>query len=218
MDDCCAPRTPEGYDDVFDARFARRLARRYERRGPTRPARRIIEFAESVGLTGATVLEVGGGIGDIQLELLRRGAARTVNLELSGQYESEAGRLIDGAGVSGRVTRMQGVDVAVDPAAVGAADIVVLNRVVCCYPDYDRLLTGAASLARRAVVFSHPPRTVLARAFARVGNAEMSMTGRAFRGYLHPPAAMIAALERNGLATTFRRRAGLWTVVGAQRG
>lgn len=180
-------------------------------------SRRIIDFAVAAGVEGTTVLEVGGGIGDIQLELLRRGASHATNLELSGEYEPDAARLLRAAGLDGRVTRMQGVDVAVDRRAVAGADIVVLNRVVCCYPDYDGLLSAAAALARRAVVFSHPPRTLLTRAFARLENAEMRLTRRAFRGYLHPPQAMTGVLVREGFTVAYRGRAGLWSVVGATR-
>ena len=74
----------------FDERFARRLANRYRRRGLDRTSRRLVAFLEGQGVEGATVLEVGGGVGEIQLELLKRGAARTVNLELSPAYEEEA--------------------------------------------------------------------------------------------------------------------------------
>ena len=88
-----------------------------------------MDFAGSNDLYGATVLEIGGGIGDIQLELLLRGASRTTNLELSGAYEAEAMRLLDEKGLRGRAARVVGVDLAVSPAAVEAADIVVLHRV-----------------------------------------------------------------------------------------
>ncbi len=128
MAGCCEPR---GCDQFFGARFARRVAKRYRKRGLDRPARKIVEFLQSRGLDGATVLEVGGGVGEIQLELLKRGAERTVNLELSPGYEHEAARLAREAGVEGRVER--GLrDIAVDSAGVDPADIVVLHRVVCC--------------------------------------------------------------------------------------
>src|SRR5690606_25330414 len=146
------------------------LARAYRRSGPTASAERIVEFAEANGLTGASVLEIGGGIGEIQLEVLRRGAARTTNLELSNAYETEAGRLLDEAGMRERATRIVGVDLAVRPDAVERADVVVLHRVVCCYPDYERLLGAAARNAKRAVIFSHPPRTIVIRAGAALIN------------------------------------------------
>ena len=80
MAGCCNPR---GCDKFFTPRFARRMATRYRKRGLDQTARRMVEFLEQRGIEGATVLEIGGGVGEIQIELLKRGAARSVNLELS---------------------------------------------------------------------------------------------------------------------------------------
>src|SRR5919198_1317275 len=102
MTGCCDPR---GCDQFFGTRFAHRVARRYRKHGVDKTARKIVEFADSRGVEGATVLEIGGGIGEIQLELLKRGAQRTINLELSPAYEDDAARLIRAAGVEGRVER-----------------------------------------------------------------------------------------------------------------
>jgi len=68
--------------------------------------------------------------------------------------ELEARSLAGQAGVQGRIQ-----DLAQDPGAVEPADLVVLHRVVCCYPDYERLLAAAADHGRRALVFSYHPRT-----------------------------------------------------------
>src|SRR4051812_6122415 len=133
---CCNSR---GCDRFFGGRFARRVAGKYRKRGLDRTARHVVEFLEARGIGGASVLEVGGGVGEIQIELLRRGVERTVNLELSPGYDAEAAGLLREAGLEGRAERRLH-DIAADPAAVEPADVVVLNRVVCCYPDYERLL------------------------------------------------------------------------------
>ena len=159
MGGCCDPR---GCDDFFDNRFASRVARRYEQRGLDRNARRIVEFIERQGIEDATVLEIGGGVGEIQIELLKRGAAHAVNLELSSAYDAEALKLLRQHGLERRVERRL-CDVAVDGGFVRPADVVVLHRVVCCYPDYVRLLTEVAQHSNRLVVFSHPPRNPVSR-------------------------------------------------------
>src|SRR5204863_175626 len=147
-------------DRFFGARFARRTAERYRKRGLDKTAEQMVAFLEQRGLAGATVLEVGGGVGAIQIELLKRGAERTVNLELSPGYDEEAHRLLRETGLEGRAER-QLSDIAVDSDEVEPADVVVLNRVVCCYPDYERLLAAVAEHARQLVVFSYPPRNAV---------------------------------------------------------
>ncbi len=85
------------YGKFFNRRFARRVARKYRKRGLDGPSQRIADFVASRGLEGATILEIGGGVGEIQVELLKAGAARAVNLELSSGYDAEALRRAAGA-------------------------------------------------------------------------------------------------------------------------
>ena len=210
---CCDPR---GCDAFFGPRFARRLAKRYRERGLDKTAARMVQFLEERGIAGATVLEIGGGIGDIQLELLKRGAAHTVNLELSASYDEEALALLREAGLAGRAER-QIRDIAADGDAVDAADVVVLHRVVCCYPDYERLLSAVASHARRLVVFSHPPRNAVSRVVLAVQNLGLRLLRREFRTFAHPPPAMLTVLEERGLRPVFAHRGTIWHVEGLER-
>jgi 16S rRNA G966 N2-methylase RsmD len=192
------------------------MARRYRKRGLDRSARRMVEFLAQRGLEGASVLEVGGGVGEIEIELLKRGAARAVNLELSSAYDAEAAKLLGEAGLEQRAERRVH-DIAVDPAGVELADMVVLHRVVCCYPDYERLLGAAAEHARRAVVFSHPPRNVVSRLLFASQNLVFRVRRLEFRAFTHPPAEMLAVLEKRGLRLTFSHRGLMWHVAGLER-
>ena len=213
MTGCCNPR---GCDRFFTPRFARRVAKRYRKRGLDKTARRIVEFLEQRGIEGATVLEVGGGVGEIQIELLKRGAARAVNLELSPAYEEEAKRLLREAGFEERAERRLH-DIAVDAESVEAFDVVVLHRVVCCYPDYERLLGAAAQHARSALVFSYPPRNAASRLFIAAQNLIFSLLRREFRTFAHPPSAMLAVLEGRGLRRTSAQHTLVWQVAGLER-
>jgi 2-polyprenyl-3-methyl-5-hydroxy-6-metoxy-1,4-benzoquinol methylase len=213
MAGCC----PSGdYHRFFNQRFARRLANRYRKRGLDKTARTMVQFLRQLGIEGASVLEIGGGLGELQIELLQAGAARAQNLELSPAYEQEARRLAEQAGLQGRLDRRLH-DLAADPGAVEPADLVVLHRVVCCYPDYERLLGAAADHARRALVFSYPPRNLLSRAFYGVFNPVMWLTRSRFRGFAHPPGAMLGVLEDRGLGRTFQHRSRIWQVAGLER-
>jgi magnesium-protoporphyrin O-methyltransferase len=205
-----------GLDEVFTERFARGAARRFRKRGLTRSERRIVAFVEEQGLEGLSVLEIGGGVGELHIELLRRGAARATNLELAGAYEPEAARLLQESGLSDRVERRL-LDIAEAPEAVGPADVVVLHRVVCCYPDYERLLAAAGGHARRTLVFSHPPRNPLSRALLWAENLTMRVRGLTYRAFVHPPAAMLAVLRAQGLEVRELRGGPVWQVAGLVR-
>ena len=114
------------------------------------------------------------------------------------------------------MTRRQ-VDIAATPDVVEAHDIVVLHRVVCCYPDYERLLTAAADHAKRLLVFSHPPRNWVSRTATRLQNVWFRVTGKSFRRFSHRPAAMVAVAEKRGMRTDYAYRGPVWQVVGLAR-
>jgi len=210
---CC---DHDDYQSVFTNRFARRQSRRYQQRGLTPAARSIVDFAASQGITGATVLEIGGGVGQLQVELLRRGASHVTNLEISQNYEAEAARLLEKAGMTNLVTR-RFLDIAQAPDEVEPADVVILHRVVCCYPDYARLLKVAASHARKTLVYSHPAANVVNRVQFSAENAYRRLTRNDFRAFIHPPEGMVRAAESGGLAVTYRHHAWDWDVVGLSR-
>ena len=213
MPSCCNPR---GCDDFFTPRMAERAAERYRKSGVDKTAKRMLAFLEERGIEGATVLEVGGGIGDVQVELLKLGAASTLNLELSPAYDAEAARLAREAGVEARAERRIH-DLAADPEGIEPADVVVLHRVVCCYPDYERLLGAAADHSRRLLVFSYPPRNVLSRLLLGSQNLLFRLRRKEFRTFAHPPARMLALLEDRGLVRTYDHRPVVWQITGFER-
>jgi magnesium-protoporphyrin O-methyltransferase len=201
---------------MFDQRFAQRMARRYRKQGLDKTARRMVGALTEDEIQGASVLEIGGGLGEIHVELLKRGAARATNLELSSAYDDEAQRLVDDAGLDERVDRRI-LDIAANPEDVEPADIVMLHRVVCCYPDYLKLLTAVASHARRQVVFSYPPRNAGSRAFIAVQNLFFRLQGSQFRVFAHPPASMFAVFADHGLEPLRTHKGPIWWVASARR-
>lgn len=211
MSSCCAP---SGYDELFSQKQARRDARSYRRRGLHAPARWIVDTLRQAGVEGATVLEPGGGVGAIQIELLKAGAARSTIVELSPAYDEAAAELAREAGLEKRIERRHG-DFASD--GVEPADIVVMHRVVCCYPDYERLLGAAAEHARRLLVFTYPPRNLGSRAVFGALNLVMRLRGKEFRAFAHPPEAMVAVVRRHGFEPFSHRRWGIWRGVALAR-
>jgi 2-polyprenyl-3-methyl-5-hydroxy-6-metoxy-1,4-benzoquinol methylase len=213
MSDCC---TPKGYRWVFSERSARAEAKRYRRKGLDATSRRIFDFVKQQGVEGRTVLEVGGGIGAIQLELLKAGAARAVSVELTPTYEEEATALLREAGLEDRVERRI-MDFAAAGAAVEAADIVIMNRVICCYPDMPRLAGTASDHTRELLVMSFPKRTWWMRIAMLLGNAMLSATRREFHIFLHPPKRILATSEQHGLRTVHDDAGVFWTIAALRR-
>ena len=203
MAGCCRPG---GYERLFSAKQARLDARRYRKRGLGGTSRGLVELAGDV--SGETVLEVGGGVGAIELELLAAGAERATNVELSGEYEEEAGKLLAERGLRERVDRRV-ADFVTEP--VEPHDVVVMHRVVCCYPDVDRLVGVAAARTRRRLVLTYPRERPWTRLGVRGVNFFFRLSGSDFRAFVHPVARMTAAARQEGLALERReRQSAIW--------
>ena len=205
MTGCCRAGPCE---QVFRPRIARRTLARYRRRGLDELELQLLQSAREAGVDGTRVLEIGGGLGTIGSELLAAGAAESEVVELVAAWEPYALELARERGLEGRTT-FRVVDILDRPDEVGPADIVILNRVVCCTPDGVALTGEAASHARRALVLSFPRDVLWVRAVLRGLNAGMWLLRRSYRAFVHPPAALLAAAESEGLRPAGDGRSGL---------
>jgi hypothetical protein len=196
-------------EEMFKPRMARRSLERFRKKGLGKLERQIVESASAGGLDGERVLEIGGGIGELQAVLLERGAREGEVVELVRAWEPYARELAREHGLEER-TSFRIVDVLDEPDAVEPADVVLLNRVVCCSPDGVALAGRAASLARRSLVLSFPRNAFWVRAGLTLVNTMMRIGGGSFRVFVHPPAALAAAAEAEGLRWSGGARGLVW--------
>ena len=206
MSRCCAGESL----DIFGEKSARRALGRYLRKGlGGSDAPRIADWAAEQGLDGATVMEVGGGIGQIQAELVRRGAARGTVVEVVADYEDAARELATATGIADR-TAFVLADLVETPDAVEPADIVVLRRVVCCTPVGPAVLGAAAGLASRTLLASYPRDRAGVRVVARLQNGLLALMRKRFRTFVHPPRELERAAEKHGLRLARVERGFVW--------
>ncbi len=213
MSDCC---TPKGYRQIFSDKNATGEAKRYRRKGLDGTSRRIFDFIRERGIEGKTLLEVGGGIGAIEIELLKAGMARATNVELTPTYELAAGELLVEAGLANLVERRV-MDFTEAGPEIETADIVVMNRVICCYPNMPKLAAAAADRAKGMLVMSFPNRRWWTRLGLTVANFGFRVIRLQFRVFLHPPLLILAAVEQRGFKTRLNRSGLLWQVVALER-
>ena len=202
MANCCST----DYRRLFNGKYASREARRYRTRGLNGSSRALVRLAGDV--RGASVLDVGGGVGAIELELLAVGAERATSVELSGGYEEAAAALVAERGLADRVERHV-ADFVADADTIEAHDVVVMHRVICCYPDVDALVGTAASHAKRRLLVTYPQERPWIRAGLRMMNLWLRLTRCGFRSYAHPVARIVGAAETQGLRLEHREQHGL---------
>lgn len=206
MADCC---DPVSYRRFFNSKGADRRLRRYRRRGLDGTASGLVDFMRKRGVAGRSVLEIGGGIGDLQVELLKSGASRSVNVELSSGYEEAAGVLMESEGLSERMERQLG-DFVERQDMVDHADIVVLNRVICCYPWMDRMMEAAVGKTDWLLAIAVPRDNLLERFLVAVENAIIGWRDCGFRAYVHPVEDIEGRATEFGLRRVYLDRGFVW--------
>lgn len=211
-DTCCRP----DYDAAFDARTARRQALAYRRDGPKGATRRLIEAIKALGVGGGTALDIGGGVGVIGLELLAAGAASTTEVDASrpsievAQHEARRRGLGDRA----RFRHGDFVEIADE---IDAADVVTLDRVICCYGDWPAMVDRATERARRILGLVYPNDRWWNRVAVGIANLLLRLSGRSFRGYIHTERGVDARIRAAGFEPRTHHRGWLWQTVVYER-
>lgn len=179
-------------------------------RGVSRP---LVTALESVGIRGRSVLDVGCGAGELCLTLLDRGAVAAAGVDLSPRSVERARQTSREHGVADRVTFRVGDG---SQAVLAAADVVVLDKVYCCYFDPAALMANTVPAARQTYAIVLPPsrglRGVLARTAIGLENLGRRVRGNPFRGYVHDVTDLDAAIRAAGFRPALRRRRLLWDI------
>ncbi len=211
--DCCEP---SGYRHLFNTKEANGKLKKYLKNGTNAVATRLVDALVSDGVDEQTVIDVGCGIGVLYVELIERGAKSATGVEISDGYEKTARRLLEQKGISDQVTRVT-LDFAEAGDSVAPADLVVLDRVVCCYPDWEKLLTSVTEHSTGRVAFSFPRETLLSRLSLTFFNLYLSLRRVDFKAFVHPIDEMLALMEANGFTQTFDTHSPQWRGVIFQK-
>jgi hypothetical protein len=207
--DCCQCR---GTESQFDRGEAERKLRAYRRGGPVLSTRILLDALVAEGVAGMTLLDIGGGVGAIQHELLKAGAARATDVDASNAYLDAARAETARQGHADRATFHHGDFVALADE-IAPADIVTLDRVICCYHDMPALVGRSSAKVTRLYGLVYPRDTWWVRAGLKAENAMHWLQRTPFRVFAHRSAEVDAVVRRNGLERRFKRNAGPWQVV-----
>ena len=201
-----------GCGNVFGPREAENDLKRYRRNGPDSTTRALIEAIVAEGIEGATLLDIGGGIGAIGFELLDAGVASAQSVDMTEAYIGVERKEAARRGVAERLRGRVGDFVAL-AAEIEPADIVTLDKVVCCYLDMPLLVGHAAKRARRIVGLVIPRVTWWNRVAARLLDSWSWLTRSPVRWRLHRPADIDRVLAEAGFERHDVTRDFIWHVV-----
>jgi SAM-dependent methyltransferase len=209
MMNCCQC---QGIEELFSQKFVTREVTRYRTKGPDKTTRMLVDAIKEEGVTDRTLLDIGGGVGAIQHALLAAGLEHATDVDASSAYLAAARAEAQRGGYLDRVTYHRGnfVDLA---SEIEPADIVTLDRVICCYSDMEDLVGKSAARAGKLYGLVYPRDTWWIRIGLAVGNFFFKLRRSAYRGFIHPTREVEAILHSSGLRRRFYRRTLLWQVV-----
>jgi magnesium-protoporphyrin O-methyltransferase len=202
----------DGLASMFDRRTAERDRDRYRRTGADRTTRMLLDMLRAARVQGSTILDIGGGIGVIDRELLQGGAGHAVLVDASPAYLDVARQEARQANLLDRIEFVDG-DFVRRASEIDSADIVTLDRVVCCYPDAAALVGLSAARARSIYALVLPRDRWLVRTAIRFLNLGFRIRRKAYRAYAHPNAWIDELVVRSGLQKRSEIGTFFWRVV-----
>jgi magnesium-protoporphyrin O-methyltransferase len=197
---------------MFDEKRAAAELLRYRKHGPGKTSRLLVESITGQGVSGRSVLDVGGGLGAVHFGLLSAGASAAVDVDASAGYLKVARQEAERQGLAGRIRHLHGnfVDLA---GELPAADIVTLDRVLCCYDDARSLLESSAAKARYLLGLVYPIDTRWMKMALGLLNLLLRALRKRFRTFVHASAQVEAIARSHGFRKRAYHRRGIWQVV-----
>ena len=198
-----------GAGKVFSDRRARKELSRFRKKGPSKSTRQLVDALEAEGVRGSSVIDIGAGVGAVHLSLLEVGAADAVHVDAAPAYQTASREEAERRGLSEQITYVSGdyLDVADD---LPAADVVCLDRVICCYPDMKGLVTRSVAAAERAYGLVFPVNRAWVRLAIGLANTGLALLRNPFRTFVHPEDQVRRAVEDAGFTLVFEGRSGMW--------
>lgn len=198
-------------EKLFNDRRAKRELRKYRRKGPEKSTRLLLEGLVGPETIGSSLLDIGGGVGAIQHAAAEAGAAAITSADASQAYVEICRSEAEHKGYDDRARYHVGdfIELAKE---IPDADVVTLDRVVCCYPDMPKLLRVSASKAGRTYGLVFPRRRWAVRAVIAGMNVLEALKRTSFRGYVHDPEEIERTVKASGFERTYAAETFVWQV------
>ncbi len=202
----------QGIEDLFNDELVMRELTAYRAKGPDKTTCMLTDALKEEGVKGFNLLDIGGGVGAVQHELFEAGASQATDVDASKAYLHAAQEEADRRGIADKVHFRHGNFVELAPQ-IPAADIVTLDRVICCYPDMEHLVDLSAARASKLYGLVYPRDTWLAKLGVWVLNLLFRLQRKPFRTFVHSSQAVDAIVRSHGLQRRFEGGTLIWQVV-----
>jgi SAM-dependent methyltransferase len=212
----CCPVYQDAADQQFTEKIADRDLATYRRKGAGLTTRLLCDALVAAGAANGSLLDIGTGIGALTFELLDRGISTAIAVDASAAYVKAASEEAARRNRSG-VIQFVNDDFLTAAGDIPSATSVAIDRVICCYPQWEPLLSEALRHTVRYFAISYPRNVWYVRAGNDFVNVGRRIRGQRFRTFVHPPAQMADLIRRAGFAPAFSRNTRMWRVESYSR-
>lgn len=210
--DCCN----QLYSKKFDEKRARDEIRDYRTGNIKKNSRPLLNILSNLNLHGLTLLDIGGGIGVLSFELLKQGVSHSTHIELSESYCKAFQDESVKRNVSQKVSSVQG-DFTNLHDKVGPADLVCLDKVICCYSNFTDLVIRSSKNARRFYAYVIPRDVWWVKIVEKISGCLKTVIRDPFRTYIHPQKEIEELVLDNGFTKLFEVQNREWLTVVFER-
>lgn len=207
----------QGIESWFSEKFVARQVKRYHKKGPAKSTRILIDALREQGIDGMTLLDIGGGFGVIQHKLLQAGLSHAESVEAATAYLNAAKKETQRQGLDGRIRFHHG-DFVELASQIQPAEIVTLDRVICCYHNMPEQIRLSAERSRKLYGLVYPRDTWWMKAIAKIQNLILKVRDNPFRIFVHPTRKVDALVRSKGFVQCFYQNTFLWQIVIYVRG
>jgi len=204
---CCCPHSNSA--NRFFSFFASRYRRRFEKKGFEPSQKQLLEGLQQAGYRDAKVLEIGSGVGHLHQTLLEQGAASAVGIDLASRMVDEAQHWAEERKLAGRTAYLEGDFMEIHESLSGA-DVTVLDKVVCCYPDADGLVHASLKKTNRVYALTYPRNRWYIRTMMRISAFMLKLVRSDFRPYVHDPEVIEKWITETGFSKAYQNNNMVW--------
>ena len=202
----------QGIESMFDKKAAKRQLKRYLKKGPSKTTRMLLDAIHKKGVQGLDFLDIGGGIGAIQYDLIKAGASSGTSIEASLAYIDVVKKEALQNGLAEKMDFKHGDFTTMASKDVDKADIVTLDKVICCYDDMSELVGLSSKLARKIYAVIYPRDVWWTKLAFLMMNLYSRIKGSSFRTFIHPTQKVEEIIFGNGLKRNYYATTLIWQV------
>ncbi|MBL4716314.1 MAG: methyltransferase domain-containing protein [Bacteroidia bacterium] len=201
----------QGIESLFNEKEARKKLKEYRKNGPQKITKILLEAIKQNNTTNKTLLDIGGGIGGMQYDLLKSGVSEVTSVDASIAYHNVAEKETEYQGFSNSIKRYHGDFVELS-SEIPHHDIVTMDKVICCYDDIQGLIDHSSKKCNETYGVIYPIDSVIAKWLQNVVNVFFKVFQNGFQVFIHSRSDIENILSSNGFKLTLRKTHWVWQI------